>query len=785
MVIGNPLNRKTRWRYQSYVLDGLLLLWLCLLFFWRDLTPVLTDRLGFASGDFSDQFYAFARYEASRLLVGELPLWNPYNFAGHPFLADVQSAIFYPISLLTIFATNLNQWGTFPYRALELEALLHFPLVAVFTYLLARRLTDSRVGGLVAAIIFTFSGYLTSYPPLQLAILEVQTWLPLILLLLDVAASRLATGNRRSALRWTLAAGLVLGISTLAGHAQSSLFVIYGSVAFGLFSLLSAQSFQLNRHSVTSAVGLLALFVLTGLGIAAVQILPSFEFMLQSTRANSSFEIMGSGFTPYDLIQMVLPAVGVPFPALYAGILPLGLAAIALVRYLPHKRAADTSPTESAERNQVVFWLASGLLALLLSFGKHLSIYQIFYLFAPGWRLFRHQERAIVWVILALTILAGFGAAWMIQRRTDDKSRAARQVSQAYVWATLVALTVAAIFFISYQAGNEALWGFTAATLFLALMLALSAVAIRSRRAWLLILVIVLDLFTITPRSHAGPFVADPFPPHPLFENLDVKAEPFRVSNDQQLPDNYGIIYGIEDTGGASPLKMASYQTLLDRVPQQRVWELLNVKYVLSAQEELGEPAERVASETVGDAPLYLHQLQTPYPRAWLVNQMEVEPDENRLWQRLASDDFDPFSSVLLASLPDGYHSGINPSCNGEIRWQERQPERLTLETSTEQPCILVVSELHYPGWQATVDSASVPILKAYGVLRAIVLPAGSHVIELTYRPPSVIVGAIISLLTLVLVLILITTLFFLRRHASDAEQTLAPRLRLHFNPND
>ncbi len=59
-------------------------------------------------------------------------------------------------------------------------------------------------------------------------------------------------------------------------------------------------------------------------------------------------------------------------------------------------------------------------------------------------------------------------------------------------------------------------------------------------------------------------------------------------------------------------------------------------------------------------------------------------------------------------------------------------------------------------------------------VIYSLVLPAGSHVIELTYRPTSVIVGAIISLLTLVLVLILITTLFFLRRYASDTEQTLS-----------
>ena len=218
----------------SYLADGALLVGLCLLFFWRDLTPVATDRWSFAAGDFTQQFYAFARYEAARLQNGQLPLWNPYIYAGHPFLADIQSAVFYPLSLLTMLLTAVKG---LTYRAMEVEAIGHFFFAALFTYLLARRLTRSRVGGLAAATAFAFSGYLTSYPPLQLAILETQVWLPLILLLLDVAAERLdaSRGGRWAALRWTVAAGVVFGVALLAGHPQSGMLVGYGGLAFGLF----------------------------------------------------------------------------------------------------------------------------------------------------------------------------------------------------------------------------------------------------------------------------------------------------------------------------------------------------------------------------------------------------------------------------------------------------------------------------------------------------------------------------------------------------------------------
>jgi hypothetical protein len=760
-------------RLRTYLLDCLLLLALCLLFFWRDLAPLLADRLSFAPGDFFDQFVAFARYEASRLHAGQLPLWNPFAFAGHPFLADVQAAIFYPLSLLTMLATA--GLSALPARALELEALLHFPLAALFTYLLARRLTGSRAGGLAAALIFTFGGYLTSYPPLQLAILEVQVWLPLILLTLELAASALAGGSKRRALGWTLTAGLALGVSTLAGHPQSSLLVLYGTVAFAIFRLFAPRAPGLQGASTRRRLGLIALFVVIGLGVAAVQLLPSLEYMRLSTRAAGSFEEMGSGFTPYDLIQIVLPAVGVPFPALYVGILPLGLAAAALIRYLS-AGYPDTRPArERLTTLQVAFWSALGGVALLLSFGKHLPVYQVFYLLVPGWRLFRQQERTIVWTVLAIALLAGYGAAWLTRQRAArqqadpaaiKEARLQRRLSWVYVAATLAALAAAVHFFALYQAGSEQLWGFTAATLFLAMMLALSALALRSGRAVIVLAVIVLDLFTVAPGNHRGPLVVDPFPPLALLQIPLADQEPFRIANEDVLPANYGVTYGLEEIDGASPLRLARWQTAMERLPQERLWALLNVRYVLSRSDALEAPAQRVAEGAGLDGqPAYLHRLTQPSARAWLAEQVLVEPDEDRLWQRLADASFDLSRQVLLPALPTGWSGPAAASdAGGSVVWRERLPEHLALDVTSPQPAVLVLSELSYPGWRVTVDGAAAPLLEANGLLRAVALEAGAHQVELTYRPASVTVGLALSTVTLLAVVVGLALLAARRR---------------------
>lgn len=730
----------------TYWLDIVALLSLCLLFFWRDLTPVQADRWSFAAGDFTHQFYAFAFYKAERLQNGQLPLWNPYTFAGHPFLADIQSAVFYPLSLLTILLTS---FGGFFYRALEWEALAHFFLAAVFTYLLARRLTRSRVGGFTAAIVLTFSGYLTSYPPLQLAILETFIWLPLIWLLLEVAAERQTAGALTS--RWAVAAGLILGVALLAGHPQTGMLVAYGSLAYGLYRLWPRPA-ATRLSAWRKPLGLLALFGLSGLGIAAVQLIPSREFMALSTRANLSFSEAGQGFTSYDLLQLIYPQIGGQFPAFYIGILPLGLITLALTAV-----RRDPDAPEQTRRN--IAFLGWGLLvAILLSFGASLGLYFLAYLFIPGWKFFRGQERTIAWAVFVAALLAGYGAAWLRQRWATTSALAAppnrwppeKWLAAGFGLGALAAVVMALVFWVGYLAGHEALWGFTAASLALALFAFLSLLAIRSGRVALALAVIALDLFTYNPAHHAGATGQAGLERYRAFLAAPM-ADPdiFRVANEDALPANYGLLYRLEDLRGASPLQLAAYQEFLARFPAPRAWQMLNVRYVLTWRGALEAPAERLAEMTGPEGkPIYLYRLAETGPRAWLAGEVIVAADREAAWRHLTAADFDPARQVVLPTLPTGFTP--DPACAGQITWQERAPERLVLSVTTAAPCVLVLSELDYPGWQATVDGVAAPILQADVILRALTLAPGQHEIRLVYRPASVLWGGLISLATVI-----------------------------------
>ncbi len=60
--------------------------------------PIVLGLRTFPDGDFTHHFLPFSLFLQDEVLAGRLPLWNPYTYGGHPFLADVQAAVFYPVS---------------------------------------------------------------------------------------------------------------------------------------------------------------------------------------------------------------------------------------------------------------------------------------------------------------------------------------------------------------------------------------------------------------------------------------------------------------------------------------------------------------------------------------------------------------------------------------------------------------------------------------------------------------------------------------------------------------
>ncbi len=68
---------------------------------------------------------------------------------------------------------------------------------------------------------------------------------------------------------------------------------------------------------------------------------------------------------------------------------------------------------------------------------------------------------------------------------------------------------------------------------------------------------------------------------------------------------------------------------------------------------------------------------------------------------------------------------------------------------------MLILSDSFFPGWRATVDGKSAQIYRAYEALRGVVVPAGTHVISMSYRPASFYLGLGLTVVGLTLTILI------------------------------
>ncbi|MBN1967466.1 MAG: YfhO family protein [Anaerolineae bacterium] len=735
----------------------LVLIALWLLYFWRVFTPTIEDAVSLTEGDFSGQFVAFLGYQVERLSDGEIPLWNPYNLAGHPFLADTQSAVFYPPRLLTVVLVGADATPGDLYAALQTEMTLHVLLGTLLMYALVRRLTSEQTttrtasitAGLVAAITFGYGGYLSGYPQLQLAVMESGVWLPLVLLALFQA-----TRTPRPGWLCVVLAGVALGLSLLAGHPQTSLFTIYLALAFLAYRLWQhahADETPLSRRTwLRRFVIAVALLGLVAGGLAAVQLLPGLEYMQHTSRQSMSFDDKSNGFPYADIAQVVFPGFITLWSPLYVGIAGIVLAVWAVVRRVPFS----------------LFFAAAALIALGLSFGAGTVLYDLVYLLAPGVSWFRGQERAAFFIAHSMSILAGLGTAHVLAGNADNVL-SVRHLRRVLIILTGVVGLVAAALFVAWLTPDgadfdDALQSATFSTILFALAAAvipwvLREPANRVRIAALLVL-IVFDLFSVTMGApNFEPVPADERLPEPamvadLRDNLlPVGA---RVDGSRGVRDNYGSLYDIPDIQGISPLKLASIDTYLEDLPPGRAWDLLAVRYVLTDWQELPVPSTIIAEAEDPYGPYNVHQFDDPRDFAHVVFSTTRVASDDEAYGLLREPAFDTRRVALVEAntgvrLPDS-----DQEEPGHTTITTFEPEHIVIDVDTPAAAMLTLALPHYPGWKAALDGGDVDILRAYGGLSAVILPGeGAYTLELTYDPLTYSVGRWISLGTLALVI--------------------------------
>ncbi|MBX2996997.1 MAG: hypothetical protein KF893_00695 [Caldilineaceae bacterium] len=746
--------------------------------------PLLLGWRAFPDGDFTHHFLHFSLFQQNEWLAGRfLPVWNPYTYSGHPFLADVQSALFYPLGDLLLLITLPFSSPAARLYFLQLEAVIHIALAGFFTFLLVREISGSQRGALLSGVLFAFSGYLTGYPPLQLAILRTVIWLPLILWLLTRAFA--------DPHRWRpwIVAILAYAAALLAGHPQSFLHVSYVVLAWvGFLFFTQRRSEETKKGELRDRVMGVFAFCLLPFALTAAQWLPSLEFTNYSVRARVDYAFVSGGFPLRDTWQMLFPGILTQFSPLYIGVVGVMLAMTALLgiergqtadrrrqttdRRLQtaDERSLDPQTPVPSPQSPIPFFTALTLLALLLSYGGNGFLYPIFYRFAPGWDLFRGQERAAFLVAFGLSVLAGMGMAAL-----PSLSMRRRRIVGS-LGAGIALLGAGIVFGILHQRGDMVIGdGAFAGIILISLGFAVAVAMIlwlpgwdRRRSAILIGLAFANLLWAnfATNLDAFGPARKTILAPEMEALQRAVLADPSspgRVYNEYRVYENYGMRLGVEDVWGSSPLRSGRYAALFENFPLDRLWQLTGVTHVLTWRRELFGPSELLAEFPQAADTTYLHRLPDPQPRAWIVPAVRIEDDATAL-ALLADSAFDLSAVAILAPEESDFEIGselqLAPPGNAQIDVARPIPNRLRIDAESAHGGLLVISETWLPGWRienarcedGPCALASAP-LRANLTLLGVILPAGIVSFDLVYWPDSLRLGLAVSLLSAVMLL--------------------------------
>jgi len=230
------------------------------------------------------------------------------------------------------------------------------------------------------------------------------------------------------------------------------------------------------------------------------------------------------------------------------------------------------------------------------------------------------------------------------------------------------------------------------------------------------------------------------------------------------LVNGRAIFLELDDIQGYNPLQLSRYvefMTALNSAEQDYhtaflmptgiespLLDLLAVRYILvdASLPHFRPDVEAIrynGREVFRTPEVIVYERVSEPPFAWIVHDVrQVPPEESLLL--LSSQAVDPYQTALVEELPPQLN--LAPSAASETTDIVRaDPDSLTLQTRSDAPGFLVLSQVFASGWTAYVDGVATPVVPTFHALQGIALPAGEHTVEFVYDPLPLRVGLLVS----------------------------------------
>ena len=734
------------------------------------------------------QQYPWRQLAINLLKKKQLPLWNPYTFAGTPLLANLQSAVFYPFNIFFFLLDFDLVWSFL--------IILQPVLAGFFLYFYLRHFRLKKEACFLGAISFAFSGFFIAWLEWN-TILHSVLWLPLILLSIEKVLfcfksnkssnlkaqssklcrqksrasptesrySRLVESRRTSIkasgqlktknlILWTIVFIFSLICSFFAGHLQVFFYVFLISVIYTL-----ARLFSLKKEKKKTIL-LFVIYYLLFTALSAVQWLPTLKLISLSARELNQISWQKEGwFIPWQhLIQFFAPDFfGNPATLNYwgawnygefvgyIGILPLIMAFLAMIWRKDKKTLFFGTFFFLSLIFALPTWLAKLPYQLKIPFLStsqptrflFLTDFSLAILAALGFDFFLRKKIKTSQIIKLLMIFALiYSGLWifvLIAGRWFNTNE--WLVNLAVVKRNLILPT--GLFFIS----AFVLMAFIKLKIVKMIQIILTVA---------LLVIVVFDLFRFGWKF--TPFTKKEY----LFSStktikfLKKDKEQFRfMTTDKRIfPANFTLIYKLQTVDGYDPLYSLNYGELMiaserkkpdisvpfgfNRIITLQNYEsslidLLNVKYVLSFDDLNSEKLVKVFEE--GKTKVY--ENQNAFPRAFLTRSIIKAESKQEAIEALFNQSTDLHQQAIV--YDDISLDNTQLMFDEEVKITEYSENSVKLETNTRTKRLLVLTDNYYPDWKVFIDGEEDKIYQVDYNLRGVVVSSGKHKIRFDY----------------------------------------------------
>ena len=743
----------------------------------------------FFLGCIMNSFQPWWTFSIEGIKNGTIYLWNPYLFSGQPFIANIQTALFYPFKLLfCIFGYNLG---------FKIFVVLHIFLAGLFMYLLARKLEISKESSFVSCLIFAFGGYLL----VQIEFFSAMgscIWLPLVFLFLK------NTLKNKKNLFFIFISGITLSFQFFSGYTQVLLYTIVALFLYVLVESIYESANSKRYFFIFLIIGVISF------AISLIHFLPVLEGVLHSTRVKISFkEAITWSLPPFFLVKFLLPSLfgkicavflsknpfGTDYwpirqywlTTFYIGILPLFFSLIALI---------------FKKRNKIFLYLfLLSMIALIFALGRN-PLFYLFFSFNPLVQIFTHYASFMYLAVFPLILLAAMGMDYFLYENSEKGALIFQKPLYSkekkllfFIKTCFISLFCIIGFFLIFWKKQRLLlftpfqqgW-IQKNLLFLFIFVIISLIILYLKKKFslpflkiLIISFITVDLFIfgigINPTIADWFFKVEPINLKFIKNNLGFsrifftpQAQTNRImmgntyemaykSLRDALQLNVGLPYHIFNGYGYDFIPISYYRELLYKMKEKcpifdtKVINVLGGRYIFSYQDLNSQKLNLVRSDKIK-----IYENRNYFPRAFIVPEVKIMPRKEIL-NYLLSAEFKPRKEVIIekpsskSQIPisnsQSASGGPIPNYKDNVQIVKYEPNEVAIECFLEKCGWLVLTDTYYPGWQVYINGKRGKIYRADYALRAVHLDKGTSKVKFIYEPMTFEIGLYFTLFVL------------------------------------